>query len=82
MTKGTPSMGKHNKISHIRCRRCGRHSYHIRKKKCGACGFGASKKLYDMAWKTKPINRIKRKVRTPGHKKPVGIHTKPKKGRR
>jgi hypothetical protein len=22
MTKGTPSLGKHNKVVHIRCRRC------------------------------------------------------------
>ncbi|MDC0151715.1 50S ribosomal protein L37e, partial [bacterium] len=26
MSKGTPSMGKKQKSTHIRCRRCGRHS--------------------------------------------------------
>jgi len=82
MGAGTPSMGKHNKITHIRCRRCGRHSYHIQKKKCGACGFGASKKLYKMAWKTKTLNRSARKPRVPLHKKPIGIHTKPRWGKR
>jgi len=38
--KGTPSFGKRNKSLHIRCRRCGRNAYHIRKKVCAACGFG------------------------------------------
>ncbi|MDD1779441.1 MAG: 50S ribosomal protein L37e, partial [Candidatus Helarchaeota archaeon] len=42
MTKGTPSFGKHHKKTHIRCRRCGRHSYHVRDKICSACGFGQS----------------------------------------
>ncbi len=38
--KGTYSMGKRSKgKSHIICRRCGRHSYHTRKKKCASCGF-------------------------------------------
>ena len=27
MSKGTPSMGKKNKKTHIRCRRCGRNTY-------------------------------------------------------
>jgi large subunit ribosomal protein L37e len=39
------SMGKFNKPTHTRCRRCGRRAYHIRKKKCAACGYGVSKKL-------------------------------------
>ncbi|MHC1564024.1 MAG: 50S ribosomal protein L37e, partial [Candidatus Hecatellaceae archaeon] len=30
-------MGKFNKPVHRRCRRCGRHTYHIRKKRCSAC---------------------------------------------
>ncbi|MGA1792862.1 MAG: 50S ribosomal protein L37e [Thermoplasmatota archaeon] len=50
MSKGTPSMGKKNKTLHIRCRRCGRHSYHIRKKACASCGFGNSAKMRDYAW--------------------------------
>jgi large subunit ribosomal protein L37e len=57
MSKGTPSQGKHNKGSnHIICRRCGRRSYHVRKKACSACGFGASKRLKSFTWKNKKIN--------------------------
>ncbi|NOZ82134.1 MAG: 50S ribosomal protein L37e [Candidatus Micrarchaeota archaeon] len=52
MSKGTPSFGKHNKITHIVCRRCGRHSYHIRKKRCAACGYPDSKlRSYNWSWK-------------------------------
>jgi large subunit ribosomal protein L37e len=44
--KGTHSMGKKSgKKSHIHCRRCGQHTYHIRKKRCSSCGFGNSSKL-------------------------------------
>ena len=43
--KGTPSMGKKNKKTHIRCRRCGKNSYHVRKKVCASCGFGKSSKI-------------------------------------
>ncbi|MBW3013470.1 50S ribosomal protein L37e [Candidatus Woesearchaeota archaeon] len=54
MTKGTPSMGMHSKgKSHIYCRRCGSHSYHIRKKKCASCGYGASPKLRTYSWQKK-----------------------------
>ncbi|MBI2583240.1 MAG: 50S ribosomal protein L37e [Candidatus Aenigmarchaeota archaeon] len=74
--KGTPSFGRHNKISHIRCRRCGRHSYHIQHKKCSACGFGKSARMYKHAWKWKPVNRSKRKFLTPGHKKVKTVHAK------
>lgn len=53
MTKGTPSFGKHNKITHLTCRRCGRHAYHKRKKKCAHCGFPKSKvKKYRWNWKS------------------------------
>ncbi|MEM4755821.1 MAG: 50S ribosomal protein L37e [Candidatus Woesearchaeota archaeon] len=51
MTKGTASKGKHNnKKSHILCRRCGRHAYHVSKKECAYCGFGKSSKLRSYAW--------------------------------
>lgn len=50
MTKGTPSMGKRSaKKTHIRCRRCGRHSYHVRGV-CASCGFGASAKRRNYNW--------------------------------
>ncbi|ABO34753.1 50S ribosomal protein L37e [Methanococcus maripaludis] len=64
MTKGTPSQGKHNKGSnHIVCRRCGRRSFHVRKKVCAACGFGKSSKIKRFAWQWKKVtgkgNRVK-----------------------
>lgn len=49
--KGTSSHGKKSgKKSHIRCRRCGKPSYHIRKKKCSSCGYGRSSKIRTYAW--------------------------------
>lgn len=58
--KGTPSMGKHNKTpTHIRCRRCGRHSYNITKGYCAACGFGRTSKLRQYSWQNKKINGIR-----------------------
>ncbi|MDT7864481.1 MAG: 50S ribosomal protein L37e [Thermoproteota archaeon] len=46
MTKGTTSFGKFNRRpTHIRCRRCGNHSYNRRKRYCAHCGFGKMKKI-------------------------------------
>ncbi|MFX1297564.1 MAG: 50S ribosomal protein L37e [Promethearchaeota archaeon] len=59
MGKGTPSFGKHQKKTHIRCRRCGRRSYHIRRKSCAACGFGRSRKIKRYSWQNKKINRVR-----------------------
>jgi len=51
MTKGTPSMGKKSgKKNMIRCRRCGKPAYHMRKSKCASCGFGASARMRVYAW--------------------------------
>ncbi len=51
MARGTSSFGKHSKgHTHIRCRRCGGHSYSPTKKKCSSCGFGATTKLRQYAW--------------------------------
>jgi large subunit ribosomal protein L37e len=44
MSKGTPSQSG-GKRSHTICRRCGKHSFHIRTKVCSACGFGKTKKI-------------------------------------
>ena len=63
MTKGTPSMGKKNKITHIRCRRCGRHSFNKCSSECAACGFGQSSKMKKNAWKTRDINRDRKRVK-------------------
>ncbi len=59
MGKGTPSFGKHQKKTHIRCRRCGRHSYHVRHKQCAACGFGRSKKITQYSWQNKKVNKVR-----------------------
>ncbi len=58
--KGTPSMGKRSKgKTHIRCRRCGRHSYNVAKGYCAACGFGRSRRLRRYAWSSKKVNRTR-----------------------
>ncbi|ADP77178.1 LSU ribosomal protein L37E [Methanothermus fervidus DSM 2088] len=54
--KGTPSFGKRNKTLHIRCRRCGRKSYHVKKKVCAACGFGRTRKIRRYSWQNKKVN--------------------------
>jgi large subunit ribosomal protein L37e len=54
MSKGTASKGKHSsKTSHIRCRRCGKKTYHVRKKTCSSCGYGKSSKLRSYTWQKK-----------------------------
>jgi large subunit ribosomal protein L37e len=56
--KGTPSFGKMNRSpTHIRCRRCGRNSFNVRKGYCAACGFGRSKKIRRHSWQTKKVTR-------------------------
>ncbi|WP_290813968.1 50S ribosomal protein L37e [Halovivax sp.] len=50
---GTPSQGKKNKTIHVKCRRCGEASYHVKKKVCSACGFGKSAKRREYAWEGK-----------------------------
>ena len=54
MTKGTYSMGKKNKKTHIICRRCSKRSYHVRDNLCSSCGFGKSRKIKSNAsiWKS------------------------------
>ncbi|MCL5963403.1 MAG: 50S ribosomal protein L37e [Candidatus Thermoplasmatota archaeon] len=49
MSKGTPSRSG-GKIVHGRCRRCGNHSYHLRKKKCSSCGFGDTSRMRSYSW--------------------------------
>ena len=52
MVKGTPSMGRRIGIKHVRCRRCGKTSYHVRKKKCSYCGYPDSK-WRKFSWQSK-----------------------------
>ncbi len=51
--KGTASMGKKSgKKTHVYCRRCGKHTFHKRKKRCAACGYGkTAKKRYHISHK-------------------------------
>lgn len=51
--KGTPSQGKKNKQIHVKCRRCGKKSYHIKDKVCASCGFGKTAKRREYAWQSK-----------------------------
>ncbi|MBQ03666.1 50S ribosomal protein L37e [Candidatus Bathyarchaeota archaeon] len=51
----------HGKRVHIRCRRCGSRSYHLRNKSCSSCGFGASARIRAPGWGTKTANGFRRR---------------------
>jgi len=54
MTKGTQSFGMRHNKTHTLCRRCGRSSYHIQKKRCSACGYPLAKiRKYNWSEKAK-----------------------------
>lgn len=53
MSKGTSSMGKRQKRTHVRCRRCGKVSMNIHTKRCTACGFGRSPRMKSYKWEKK-----------------------------
>ncbi|MCD6487694.1 MAG: 50S ribosomal protein L37e [Desulfurococcales archaeon] len=60
MVKGTTSFGKMSKgKTHIRCPRCGRHSYNVAKGYCTACGYGRSKRMRRYKWQNKKYNRVR-----------------------
>jgi len=59
MTKGTPSFGKKIGVKHIRCRRCGRHSYNVSKGFCAACGYRRAAKIRNYNWQNKNFRRIR-----------------------
>ncbi|HIH13887.1 MAG TPA: 50S ribosomal protein L37e [Nanoarchaeota archaeon] len=57
MSKGTPSKGKRSgKRNHIPCRRCGKSSYHMQKKRCSHCGYPDAK-LRKYSWLQKPYGK-------------------------
>jgi len=60
MAKGTPAFGKKVGIKHIRCRRCGRISFHVRKGVCAACGFGKTKKMRGFNWNRRNYRRARK----------------------
>ncbi|OKY79190.1 MAG: Ribosomal protein L37E [Candidatus Methanohalarchaeum thermophilum] len=53
MGKGTPSFGKRQDKTHVKCRRCGNKSYNVEKGVCASCGFGKSKKQRKYSWQDK-----------------------------
>lgn len=61
MAKGTPAMGKKVGVKHIRCRRCGRVSFHVKKGKCAACGFGKTKKMRSFNWLARNFRRMRKR---------------------
>jgi len=61
VSKGTPSFGKHNKRSHVLCRRCGRRSFNIGKRRCSACGYGSSSKIKNYRWQQRDIHRNRKR---------------------
>jgi large subunit ribosomal protein L37e len=48
------------KTIHIRCRRCGRRAYHIRRKICAACGVGKTSRQNSYSWSRKDLQRTRR----------------------
>ncbi|HDJ21782.1 MAG TPA: 50S ribosomal protein L37e [Candidatus Bathyarchaeota archaeon] len=50
----------HGHRVHIRCRRCGRRAYHLREKRCAACGYGASPRLRRYSTQRKVFQRARR----------------------
>jgi|YelNatPaOPRAMG01_1025707.scaffolds.fasta_scaffold48368_3 large subunit ribosomal protein L37e len=61
-SSGTTAFGRRNKRVHTLCRRCGRRAFNITKRRCAACGFGASRKIRVYSWVRKSLNRQKRLV--------------------
>jgi large subunit ribosomal protein L37e len=59
--KGSPSMGKRQKKSHVLCGRCGKRAYHMRDSECASCGFGKSARIRKYAWQNKTGLRKARK---------------------
>jgi large subunit ribosomal protein L37e len=49
MGKGTPSKSG-GKKTHTMCRRCGKHAFHVQKRRCAACGFGQTSKMRQYNW--------------------------------
>jgi large subunit ribosomal protein L37e len=43
-------MGRRQKKTHVKCRRCGKVSFNFHNKACASCGFGKSKRLRGYGW--------------------------------
>ncbi|KAA0157480.1 hypothetical protein FNF27_00635 [Cafeteria roenbergensis] len=57
MTKGTTSQGTRNDKSHTLCRRCGKRSFHLQKRICSSCAYGATSKMRRYAQQYKAMRR-------------------------
>ncbi len=57
MGKGTPSFGKKVGVKHIRCRRCGSVSFHVKKGICASCGFGKTATKRKFNWQKKKFDK-------------------------
>ena len=61
MSKGTPSQGKNQHKTHMRCRRCGHNSYHLAHKVCAHCGF-PNKRIRAYTWQNKKTLTARRLI--------------------
>jgi large subunit ribosomal protein L37e len=84
MSKGTPSFGKHNKgKSHIKCRRCGKISYHKKHKVCSSCGYGnSSRRRKSQSRSVKMSKRLAITQRFGSVKKQVAARIKQRKAKK
>mmetsp|Transcript_3559 Transcript_3559/g.6064 ORF Transcript_3559/g.6064 Transcript_3559/m.6064 type:complete len:92 (+) Transcript_3559:22-297(+) len=57
MTKGTTSKGPAANKTHMLCRRCAKHAFHITKKVCASCGYGATASMRQYGQQYKAIRR-------------------------
>jgi large subunit ribosomal protein L37e len=51
----------------VLCRRCGHHSYHVRKRICAKCGFGRSARLRSFSWMKPRDGNVHPKIRIRKH---------------
>lgn len=53
-------MGKRsNKVTHIKCRRCGRVAFNVSKGYCAACGYGRSSRIRRYRWASRKVTRVR-----------------------
>lgn len=71
MAKGTPAFGKKVGVKHIRCRRCGRVAFHVKKGVCAACGFGKTKKIRKFNWQERNYRRVRKQQKVKPKKRKV-----------
>ena len=55
-------MGLKNRVTHVRCRRCGRVAFKRNTRQCAACGYGKTAKIRKYSWQTHTPTRKRRKT--------------------